>query len=353
MEKPDIKSIASNLIALSIVFLVITLLLIVVGSSPIEVYFALFDGAFGNIDRFARTLLTISILCISAFALVVTFTGGLWNIGIEGQLVAGSIGATLIARSFLGDSSVAPILEIVVGSCCGSLIAILCGLLKVKTKVHEIFGGLGLDFVASGTIVYLVIGPWKREGIASTSGTDLFPVSSWIQGLGENGFPIWPIIFAAVVGVFLLFCFKRTAFGLRLKAVGSNVDASQRFGIQPNTYVLYAFALAGAIGGIAGVIQATAVYHKLVPFISGGYGFLGILIALVSSKNIVLVVLVSTLFGCLLIGGTQLQLKLGMHSSLSGIIQGLLVLTWMLIKASKIDRKITNNLADWGKFGKY
>ena len=90
------------------------------------------------------------------------------------------------------------------------------------------------------------------------------------------------------------------------------------------------------------------VYHKLVPFISGGYGFLGILIALISSRNLLLVVLVSTVFACLLIGGTQLQLKLGMHSSLSGIIQGLLVLTWILIKASKLDIILTTKIMGRG-----
>ena len=342
--KPDIKSVLANGISLIMVFLVISIFLILIGSSPFEVYMAFVDGAFGNPDRFSRTLLTTAILSISAFALVVTFTGGLWNIGIEGQLIAGSIGVTVIARSFIGETVAAPIIEILIGSLFGSLIAIFCGILKVKSKVHEIFGGLGLDFVAAGAIVYLVIGPWKREGIASTSGTDIFPETAWIQGLGEYGLPLWPIIFALVVGASLLFCFKRTVFGLRLKAVGSNPLSSQRFGVEPNKYILYAFALAGAIGGIAGVIQATVVYHKLVPFISGGYGFLGILIALISSRNIYLVVLVSTVFACLLIGGTQLQLKLGMHSSLSGIIQGLLVLTWILIKASKLDIKIANKI---------
>ena len=342
--KPEIKSIVDNLISLIIVFLVISTFLILIGSSPFEVYLAFIDGAFGNTDRFARTLLTTAILSISAFALVVTFTGGLWNIGIEGQLVAGSIGATVIARSFIGETVAAPVFEILFGSLCGSLIAVFCGILKVRTNVHEIFGGLGLDFVAAGAIVYLVIGPWKREGIASTSGTDIFPETAWIQGFGEYGLPVWPIMFALIVGGSLLFCFKRTSFGLRLKAVGSNPESSQRFGIEPGRYLLYAFALAGAIGGIAGVVQATVVYHKLVPFISGGYGFLGILIALISSRNIVLVVVVSIVFACLLIGGTQLQLKLGMHSSLSGIIQGLLVLTWILIKASKLDSKLTRKI---------
>lgn len=344
--KPEIKSILANLISLIIVFLVISIFLILIGSSPFEVYLAFLDGAFGNTDRFTRTLLTTAILSISAFALVVTFTGGLWNIGIEGQLVAGSIGATVIARSFIGETVAAPVFEILLGSLFGSLIAVFCGILKVRTKVHEIFGGLGLDFVAAGVIVYLVIGPWKREGIASTSGTDIFPDTAWIQGFGEYGLPIWPIIFALIIGASLLFCFKRTAFGLRLKAVGSNPESSQRFGIEPSRYLLYAFALAGAIGGIAGVVQATVVYHKLVPFISGGYGFLGILIALISSRNVILVVLVSTVFACLLIGGTQLQLKLGMHSSLSGIIQGLLVLTWILIKASKLDLKLANKILE-------
>ena len=80
---------------------------------------------------------------------------------------------------------------------------IICILKKIRFNVHEIFGGLGINFVASGLIVYLVIGPWKREGIASTGGTDLFPAASWINGFGDSNFPVYPIIIAIFIFILL------------------------------------------------------------------------------------------------------------------------------------------------------
>ena len=336
------KNLFKNIVTVSISIFFVTIVLFILNSSPLDIYKALFDGAFGNLDKLSRTMLITSIMALTGLALVITFSAGLWNIGIEGQVLFGAIGATFIARSFLGDNLISPFLAILFGAVFGSFLGFLSAILKTKFNVHEIFGGLGLDFVASGLIVYLVIGPWKREGIASTGGTDLFPESSWMPHIGNSDFPIFPILIMLAVFVLLSFLLNKTSLGLRLIATGSNKNATDKFKINSVKYIAYAFIIAGAIGGIAGSIQATGIYHKLVPNISGGYGFLGILIALIAGRNLYSVLLISFVFASIMVGGVQLQLRLGMDSSFPYIVESVFVLAWLITRASKIDLKVTN-----------
>ena len=336
------KNLFKNIVTVSISIFFLTIVLFILNSSPLDIYKALFDGAFGNLDKLSRTMLITSIMALTGLALVITFSAGLWNIGIEGQVLFGAIGATFIARSFLGDNLISPFLAVLFGAVFGSFLGFLSAILKTKFNVHEIFGGLGLDFVASGLIVYLVIGPWKREGIASTGGTDLFPESSWMPHIGNSDFPIFPIIIMLAVFVLLSFLLNKTSLGLRLIATGSNKNATDKFKINSVKYIAYAFIIAGAIGGIAGSIQATGIYHKLVPNISGGYGFLGILIALIAGRNLYSVLLISFVFASIMVGGVQLQLRLGMDSSFPYIVESVFVLAWLITRASKIDLKVTN-----------
>ncbi|MFL2664987.1 MAG: ABC transporter permease [Dehalococcoidia bacterium] len=343
------KPILQNSIATILAVTSVTLVLIILQVKPFEIYGNLFDGSFGNLDKISRTLLIATIMSLAGFALVITFSTGLWNIGIEGQMLFGAIGATFIARTFFGELFFSPIIIIFFGGLFGSFLGLLSAILKTRFNVHEIFGGLGINFVASGLIVYLVIGPWKREGIASTGGTDLFPLSSWINGIGGSNFPIYPILIAIITFLILFLLLSRTSLGLKLIATGANKDAADKFKIDSVKYITYSFLFAGAIGGIAGAIQAASIHHKLVPNIAGGYGFLGILIALIAGRNLFTVVIISIIFASIMVGGVQLQLRLGLDSSFPYIIESVFVISWLIIKASKIDAKLLRFITNKGE----
>jgi ABC-type uncharacterized transport system permease subunit len=338
-----IRSIIQNTTTIILATIVVTLVLLLLQSSPFEIYITIYEGAYGSLEKLSRTLLITSIMCLSGLALVITFSTGLWNIGIEGQVLFGAIGATVIARTTMGETSIAPVFQLLTGASFGALLGLMCGILKTKANVHEIFGGLGLDFVAAGLIVYLVIGPWKREGIASTGGTDLFPQQSWMPTINNSNFPIGPLIIVLIVIVILYLLLNKTSIGLRLIATGSNKDATLRYKINSIKYICIAFLIAGAIAGLAGSIQAMSIHHKLVPNISGGYGFLGILIALIARRNLITVLIVSTVFASIMVGGIQLQLRLGLDSSFPYIIESVFVLSWLMIKASELDKLIVNS----------
>lgn len=318
---PTAVSIAAALVAAAI-------LLAIIGAPPLEAFRLILSGAFGSADKTANTLLAWTPLVLAAAGLVVTFAAGMWNIGIEGQVIAGAIGATWAAREIPGPAWVVVPATLVAGVIAGSLWALLAGGLRTWGGVNEIFGGLGLDFLAAGLATYLVIGPWKREGIASTSGTDIFREEAWMPTVDVFGaeMPVVPVVLAlaATVGVFLLL--RGTRFGLRLKAVGKSPRSAFLMGIPNNSYLLASFAICGALAGIAGTVQATGYHHKLVPAISGGYGFLAILVVLLAGFSAKWIAPIALFFIMISTGSTQLELRLDVDSAFGGVLQGTIVL---------------------------
>jgi len=307
-------------------------LLLLAGAPPFEALWLLVEGSFGSASKISATLLAWSPLLLASAGLVITFSAGLWNIGVEGQVIVGAIAATWVARSLPGPAWVILLATIVAGAIGGLVWALIAGVLKTYGGVHEIFGGLGLDFVAAGLAVYLVLGPWKRTGVASTSGTDIFREEAWMPELEAFGTG-WPVVsvalgLASVLIVWLLL--RGTRFGLRLKAVGRNPQSSFLLGIPTNTYMLGAFAIGGALAGIAGTVQATGFHHKLVPAISGGYGFLGILVVLLASFSAAWIAPIALFFVAISVGSTQLDLRLGLDSAFGGVLQGITVLFVMI-----------------------
>ena len=321
-------------ILVSIVF--VSFLLALFEIPIFETYRLLLTGSLGSTTKFGDTLMVGVPVIIASASLVITFKAGLWNIGVEGQIIAGAVAASFVAREFQLPSGILLPVMILAGAFGGAFWGLLVGLLKVKGGVNEIFGGLGLNFVATGMVVYLIIGPWSRKGIASTSGTEPFHQNAWFPTL--EGFRLSPLAVALsfLVVFIVIYVFSRTQFGLKLRAIGLNPDSSYRFGIPTSRYLLIAFMLGGAVAGLAGVTQVASIHHRLVPSISGGYGYLGILVVLLAGYRPSLLVPIAFFFSMIAIGSIQWQLRLGLHSSLGGVFQGTLVLSVILISAMRL-----------------
>jgi general nucleoside transport system permease protein len=318
------------LVPVVLAFAVAVVLLQLAGAPPLEALGLLWDGSVGSAAKVSDTLAAWVPLTLAAAGLVVTFAAGLWNIGIEGQIVAGAVAATWVAREAPGPAPVLIALMLLAGVIGGTLWALLAGVLKTRGGVNEIFGGLGLDFVASGLAIYLIIGPWKRAGIASTSGTDLFRNEAWLPTVGAAQVPAIAIGLTVTAVILVSLLMRGTRFGLRLKAVGKNARSAHLMGIPTERYTLGAFALCGGLGGLAGAIQVSSAFHKLVPSVSGGYGFLGILVVLLTGFRAAWIAPIAVFFAAVAVGSTQLSLRLDLDSSLGGVLQGVLVLLVIL-----------------------
>lgn len=333
MLKSRFGGLIFQLIALALAFGFVSLILISVGASPVEAFRNMFSGSFGSLRKFAEVLVAFVPLLLVTAGLLVTFSAGLWNIGVEGQVVLGAIGTTWVFRYFL-DSNLSPALIITLailgGMLIGALWAALAGVLKVFGGVNEIFGGLGLNFVATALTIYLIFGPWKRPGVASMSGTVPFPEKFALPLMENLRISPWALGIALVGIILVYFLLQGTYFGLRLKAVGKNFRAAYLLGIPTWQYFMYAFLICGALAGLAGAMQVAAVYNRLIPSISSGYGYLGLMVAMLINYRAVWAAPVALFFAALNIGSIQLPILMKLDSSLSGVLQGALVLFVLL-----------------------
>jgi ABC-type uncharacterized transport system permease subunit len=327
---PAARRVLKVLLPLAAALAVGALLLVSVNAPPGEALRLIFQGALGSTGGISSTLMAWVPLVLASAGLVVTFAAGLWNIGIEGQIVMGAVAGALVARTVDGPAGLVIPLLALAGIVGGLLWGVLVGLLRVYGRVNEIFGGLGLDFVATGLVVYLVIGPWKRAGSASTSGTDLFPREAWLPTTGSLAVSWVALAVAAAAVVLVYFLMRGTHFGLRLRAVGRNPRSSFLMGISTSRHLLAAFALCGSLAGLGGALHASGFHHKLVPSVSGGYGFLGILVVLLAAYRATWIAPIALFFAVISVGSTQLQLRLQLDSALGGVLQGVLVLITLL-----------------------
>jgi simple sugar transport system permease protein len=141
--------------------------------------------------------------------------------------------------------------------------------------------------------------------------------------------------------VFVAVLMSGTRYGLRVKAVGRSPASARLMGISPSRYTLSALVVGGGLAGVAGSVQVTGFHHKLVPSISGGYGFLAVLVVMLANFRIVWIAPIALFFAAIQVGSTQLSLRLSIDSSLAGVIQGVLVLAILLIGGWRTRRTLS------------
>jgi simple sugar transport system permease protein len=334
MLKPSLEKGLFRAAAVVLALGIATLVLLATGAPPFAAFGSIIKGSLGSWGVASDVVVAWVPLLLVTTGLLVTFTVGLWNIGIEGQITLGAIFATWALRSFQGsslDPALVIALAFVAGMVGGMVWAMLVGALKTFGGVNEIFGGLGLNYVATALNIWLIFGPWKRPGVASMSGTVPFERSLWLPTLNEQS-RLAPIaVGIGIAGIAIVFVLLRgTYFGLRLKAVGKNPKAAYLLGIPTWQYMMASFALCGIFAGLAGAVQVTAVYHRLIPSISSGYGFLGLMVAMLVNYSAALAAPIALFFAALNVGSIQLPIVLKLDSSLAGVLQGTIVLFVLL-----------------------
>lgn len=328
-------SVGFQIVALLLALSFTTLILLAAGAPPLEAYKNIVTGSIGSFKKFSDVLVSwVPLLLVSA-GLLVTFAAGLWNIGVEGQITLGAIGTTWALRQ-LQDTGLSPalilFLAVMAGMLTGALWAALAGALKTFGGVNEIFGGLGLNFVATALTIYLIFGPWKRPGVASMSGTEPFDEALRLYLFPGLRLSPWALVLALLAIVLVYFLLQGTYFGLRLKAVGRNFRAAYLLGVPTWQYMMMSFLICGALAGAAGAMQVTAVYYRLIPSISSGYGYLGLMVAMLVNYQAIWAAPIALFFSALNIGSIQLPIVLKLDSSLAGVLQGMLVLFVLIVE---------------------
>ena len=298
-------------------------LLILSGHSPISVYGKMFDSALGSPRGWSATLTRAVPLGLAGLAVAVAGSMGMWNIGAEGQIIAGAIGGAWLAR--LGPDLPGPVLiplMLLAAVAGGAFLALGPALARSRLGVNEIITTLMLNEVAIRVVRYLVNGPWKDpEGNNFPIAPEL-PEQSALPTLFERA--NIGVIIAAIVVIGFGTWASRSAWGYELKIAGSSEKTAEYVGISMRAKLFTVLVLSGAIAGLAGGIELTGSSSRLVEGVANGYGFTGIIVAALALMRPSGVAAVAVALGAVQIGGEAIQTQ-GVPSATSNILQALIL----------------------------
>ena len=299
-------------------------LLALSGHAPITVYGRMLDSSLGGVDSLSRTLVRATPLALAGLSVAVAGSMGLWNIGAEGQMMAGATfaaGVALVAEGLSGPVLITAM--ITAGALGGLVLALGPALARAYLNVNEIITTLMLVEVAIRIVQWLEVGPWKDpESFGFAVITEL-PEQASLPGL--FGRAHMGVVLAAVLLVVFWLAVSRTAWGYELRVAGSSGATARYAGISLKRKVLTAMLLSGAIAGIAGAVELTGTASRLSPGLSNGYGYAGIIVAALALMRPSGVAVVAFVFGAVQVGGQSIQ-TMGVESSISVILQAMILI---------------------------
>lgn len=295
---------------------------------------ALAHGAFGSRDAFLSATLVRAIpLILTGLAVAVAFRAGIWNIGAEGQLLAGATAAAAIGLA-LPAAAQQPWLAlpavIAGGAVAGALWAGIAAWLKRRFNVLEVISTIMLNFLAAYGVAYLVRGPLQEPSHIYPQ-TPTLPLAAHLPRLVPQARLHAGLAIALVAALIAWWVIGYTAPGFRLRAAGANPFAAASAGlIDVQRTTTGAFLWSGALAGVAGAVEVTGVTYALYENISPGYGYTAIAVALLAALDPLAVVAVGILFGALEAGGTAMQRDAGVPAVIVSVVEATLILIFLI-----------------------
>jgi simple sugar transport system permease protein len=321
-------SYASPLLALLITVLIGIALFVALGKDPVKGLLVFFWEPVKSGYAIGELMVKATPLLMIALGLAVCFRSNVWNIGAEGQFIAGAIaagGVALLAQKDTGGWIVIAVL--LAGMLGGMLWAGITALLRDRFHANEILVSLMLVYVADLLLGYLVYGPWKDPAGYNFPQTKTFEAVTQIPRLFAGsrvsiGLAI-ALAGAAALWVFLF----RTRAGFALQVGGLAPAAARYAGFSSRRALWLALLVSGGAAGLAGALEVAGPIGQLTPYVPAGYGFAAIIVAFVGRLHPVGMVFAAVLMSMFYIGGELAQSRLGLPKSLTGVFQGLLLFT--------------------------
>jgi len=305
------------------------LLLIGAGADPVVAYRALFHGAFGTRQNIFETLVKATPIMFAAIGVSIAFRCSVWNIGAEGQIHVGAVGATLAGlalRSFAVPTLIGLPVVLAAGFGAGGLYASIAGILRARWKVNEVISTVMLNFVGVLLVQYLAFGPMRDLTAQGMPMSEVISPAAELPRLFARSrlhLGAFLAMLAGVAGYILLF---KTTIGYKIRAVGNNPTAAEHAGINVSRYIFLAMLISGGLAGLAGTSEVSGLHFRLLATFSAGFGSAATIVAKLGDLNPLIIVPTAILFGGLLNGADAMARAVQVSTSIVIVIQGLLVL---------------------------
>lgn len=324
VKKPELspgRAVCAQILAIAVALCAAAVIVLILGYNPLEFYGNLVKGALGSAYRVRATFNKAIPLVILSLGTLVAFKMKFWNIGAEGQMCMGAFAAAYFALNFshLPPYILLPLMGLA-GLVCGGIWALIPAFLKVRFGTNETLVTLMLNYVALRWITYLQYGPWREDGgmpkIATFEDSAVLPSVFGIH-IG------WIIALVLTVVVYILM--SRTKFGYEISVLGESRATARYAGINVNKTVVLAVMLSGALCGLAGMVQTSAVEKTLTEQFTGGLGFTAVITTYLARLSAPAVVVTSFLFAILLAGGSFLETSMRIPISMIYAMQAVII----------------------------
>jgi simple sugar transport system permease protein len=312
-------------IALLLAFGIFALLLLLVGRDPVATYAAIFQGTLGDSYGWGEIVVKMTPFILCALATAIPARVGLVNVGGEGQLLFGAIFATLVALAFGGVPAPLLIPMLLIGGMVGgALWAGVIALMRVMGKVNETISSLLLNYVALLALDYVVHGPLKDPNSGNWPYSAEFSANALLPRLGDTRISLG-ILFALLALIGYAWLMQRTRWGYEMNVIGGNSAAAHHIGLPTRRYIIIALLLGGAMAGIAGMIEVSAIQGRLRSGISGGYGYIGFLAAWLALNRPFGILGMAGLLGLLSVGGDVIQIGANLPAATTNVLMALIL----------------------------
>ncbi|MBN1305256.1 MAG: ABC transporter permease [Anaerolineales bacterium] len=318
------------------------ILIAFVGGNPFLSYAHIARASFGSIGVISDTLVKATPILMTSLACAIAFRMKLWNIGAEGQFIMGGFGAAAVVLTPILPPETPGWLFVPVmmafGMAAGALWGFMPGFLKARFNVNEIISSLMLNYIAIAWINFWIFGVWSEGGFQMSP---KFPKAAWLPRLLDfsDTIPLFRgltthtgMLIGIMAAVLLWLVVYRSRWGYEIRLIGDNPRAAQYAGINISRNTILVMMLSGMLAGLGGMTEVSGVVHRLQTSpLAAGYGFTGIIVAWLSKLHPLVIILVSILFGALLLAGREIQPS-GIPKMIQGIILVCLIASDFLLR---------------------
>lgn len=290
---------------------------------PLRAYWALVAGSLGSFNAVVTTLVQATPLVLAGLAVGVGFKAGLFNIGAQGQFLAGALAAaaTGVASAELPTVVAAP-LALGAGMLAGTLYGFIPGFLKAYTGAHEVVTTIMLNYVAIQLVAYVVSGPLRGENVTFAR-TETITSAALPVLAGRDGHV--GVLFAAVAVPIIAWLLFRSTLGFEIRTVGANPDAARYAGMHPRRLIILALAGGGLLAGLAGATEILGQVHHMPAAYATAVGFDAIAVALLGRAHPVGILFAGLLFGAMRAGAGLMQIQAGIPVQMVNVLQAVIL----------------------------
>ena len=294
------------------------------GKNPLDLYFYMYQGAFGTWFSWQNTLTRAAPLILTALCTALPAQLGMVIIGGEGALLIGALSATSVALAMpWGSPFVVQTAMVCAGVAGGGLWITLAGALRQYRGVNETISSLLLVYIGLAVLNHLVEGALRDPGSLNKPSTREIGAANMIGSIPGTDVH-WGLVFGLVAALASYILIYHTVFGFAARVAGGNIRAAKIVGLNVSKLILTICFLAGGAAGLAGMIEVAAVQGRTNANLAAGYGFTGILVAFLARQNPLAVIPVAILLGGISASGGLLQRRLGLPDASVFVLQGII-----------------------------